>query len=460
MLDQLMKNLGKEKFKIQKADLDAYGQDWTTKYSPNPLAIYFPETTQDVCQALKYCNQHQIPVVPSGGRTGLSAGCVATNQELVISLEKLNKIGDVDPIGMTIHAQAGVVTELLQQKCDEAGFFFPIDLAAKGSSHIGGNIATNAGGLKVIRYGNTRENVVGIEVVLASGEVLNLDKRLVKDNSGYDLKQLFISSEGTLGIITAATIKVWPKPSSVALCCIALDDFNAIGSILSKANKKKLNISAFEFFTHDCLGVVLKGYPNLSQPTSEKAEYYLLMEFEDTEESVIEEFFSEIFEEGYVVDATLSTSSEQTKSIWSLREFLSESISTHKYVKKNDVSVRVDQISDLVLGLNKLEKSFGLKETQLLLFGHIGDGNVHVNYVSDHAFKDYKEFSQSINDLEAGVAELLRSLNGSISAEHGIGLLKKEILLKFKSQTEMTLMREIKKVFDPNGVLNPGKIFD
>ncbi|MCX6129854.1 MAG: FAD-binding oxidoreductase [Proteobacteria bacterium] len=439
-------------------DLKVYGKDWT-KASPNPFAIIFPKSTAELSEILRYCHTHLLKVVPSGGRTGLAGAANALNQELVISLEKMNKILGIDPVNMSIRAEAGVIIETLQKAAKDAGLFYPVDLAAKGSCQLGGNIATNAGGLKLIRYGGTREQVLGLEVVLADGTIVDLDYDLRKNNIGYDLKQLFIASEGTLGIVTKATMKLVSLPKELRLTCMATDRFEKITQLLGLVNLRGIHPTAFEFFTQDCLNLVLKHQKQRRDPFGEKSAFYVLLEFEKQAtgtDDPMESFLEEAFERGLITDAVLASNSSEFQNLWSLRELISESVSVEGNVRKNDISLPISSLPNFIQEMEKL--LLKIKDVQMFLFGHIGDGNLHLNYVGPFS-QDYEVFRQLTRETEQEVFKLVKKYRGSISAEHGIGLLKKADLHYCTSPEMLMLMKKIKAAFDPQGILNPGKIF-
>ena len=445
---------------LKPEDLKAWGADWTKVFEPKPLCIVLPGTTEDVARILSYCNTNQLAVTPSGGRTGLCAGAVASEGEVVISLHRMNKILEVDAVGLTITTEAGVTTEALQMAAKDVGLFFPLDLAAKGSCHIGGNIATNAGGVKLIRYGGTREQVLGIEAVLASGEVLDMNVALRKNNSGYDLKHLFIGSEGTLGIVTKAVLRLMPKPKNLQLAIMAVESFTDIPKILQAANLDGVTITAFEFFTQVAHRIVLKNLPGARTPFQEMANFYVLLEVEQMGETpVMETLLEKLFEGGLITDATIAANSTQFKEFWGLRENITESLSSHGQVRKNDISLAIDKLEGFVTALESLLKTMQPKDMELVLFGHIGDGNLHINYVSPKS-RDSKDFQASARAIEEKIFALLTDFKGSISAEHGIGLTKKKDLHFTRTKDEVEWMRKTKKMWDPVGILNPGKIFD
>ncbi|RZA22614.1 MAG: FAD-binding oxidoreductase [Proteobacteria bacterium] len=440
-------------------DLQIYGKDWTRSV-PRPSAVVFPKTTEEVSMLLKYCHANKLTVVPSGGRTGLAGAANASNDELVISLEKMDQIISIDPINMSIRAEAGAIIETLQKAAKDKGLFYPVDLAAKGSCQLGGNIATNAGGLKLIRYGGTREQVLGLEVVLIDGTILDLNYDLRKNNIGYDLKHLFIGSEGTLGIVTQATMKLASLPKDLRLTCMACPDFESVTKLLGLINLRGIAPTAFEFFTRECFELVLKHQKHRINPFQEKAPVYTLLEFEKQPEGAadpMEPFLEESFERGLITDAVVATNSTEFSNLWGFRENISESVSIEGNVRKNDISLPISSLPQFISEMNvELAK---IKGVQMFLFGHIGDGNLHLNYVGDFK-QDYADFRAATRDTEIKVFELVRKYKGSISAEHGIGTLKKQDLHYCLSAEGIDLMKRIKRAFDPDNLLNPGKIFD
>jgi FAD/FMN-containing dehydrogenase len=443
------------------ADLQAWGTDWTKVFPPNPCCIVLPANKDEVAQVLKYCHSNQLALTPSGGRTGLVAGAVANEGEVVLSLTRMNKILHIDSIGLTATVEAGVTTQALQEAARDAGLFFPIDLGAKGSCHIGGNIATNAGGVKLIKYGGMREQVLGLEVILANGETLDLMSALRKNNSGYDLKHLFIGSEGTLGVVTSAVVRLMPKPKDLQLSIMTAASFADIPKILKVCSLQGVTVTAFEFFTDVAHRIVLKHQKSARSPFSEISPFYVLLEIEQerADNGIMESLLEKIFEEGLITDATIATNSTQFKEFWGLRENITESIAAHGHVRKNDISLAIHDLDNFVMQLETLLKTITLGSMELVLFGHIGDGNLHINYVAPKT-EDFKDFHKRARDIEEKIFELLATFKGSISAEHGIGLTKKKDLYFTRTAAEVEWMRQIKKLWDPTGILNPGKIFD
>lgn len=453
--------VGKSNVKTDTADLLVFGNDWTKRYVADPLAIVFPSSRDEVAAVLHFCNEHDLAVVPSGGRTGLAGGAVAIKKEVVISLNRMNRILSLDPVGMIIEAEAGVTTEALQEAAKDAGLFFPLDLASKGSAHIGGNVATNAGGLKVIKFGNMRDSILGLEVVLANGDVLHLDANLRKDNTGYDLKQLFIGSEGTLGIITKVSVKLQPKLKDLRVACMSVSGFEKIPLILRTCNLGSYRPTAFEFFTDQALRIVLSHNKSLRDPFSVASPFYVLIEMESMEGSVSQEHLLEsLFEAGLVDDAVISSNSSEFKGLWGLRENITESLAAYGHVRKNDIALSIANLQPFIADLENEVKKNAHPFIKLILFGHIGDGNIHINYICRKSEMEASEFQSAARAIEEKIFQRLATYRGSISAEHGVGLTKKEDLKFSKDRREIDIMRAIRLILDPKGILNPGKIFD
>lgn len=433
------------------------GGDWTTVYAPAPGAAAFPRTTEEVSRALAICDRRGVAVVPSGGRTGLAGGAVAKAGELVLSLSKMRTIGEVDTLGMTVHVQAGAITAAVHEAAEAHGLTWPVDFASKGSSQVGGNIATNAGGVKVIRYGLTRQWVLGLTVVLADGTVLRTDRALEKNNTGVDLRQLFIGSEGTLGVITEATLKLAPVPGHLDVFFLGVDSLAAVLRVFESARRGPFVLSAFEMLTERCLAR-LHRHRGLTSPLSEAAPYYVLLEVEAPHRDALEAWMERIVEDELILDGTLAADHAQSAALWELREGISESLSATGMPHKNDVALPIAALPEFC---DQLEAVFADRYPgwEICLFGHIGDGNLHVNVMKPDDLSK-ADFLEKVHESDRAIFELVQAHRGSISAEHGIGLLKKEWLGYTRSPEEIALMRSMKRVLDPNGILNPGKVFD
>jgi FAD/FMN-containing dehydrogenase len=438
-------------------DLTTYGRDWTRVIEPAPVAVALPRSTEEVSRLLRLCSEHHVPVVPSGGRTGLAAGAVAARGELVVSLSRMRRMDPVDVLGATVRVQAGAVTEAVHQHAAEHGLTWPVDFASKGSSQVGGNIATNAGGVKVIRYGLTRHWVLGLQVVLASGDVLELGGALEKNNTGLDLRQLFIGSEGTLGVITEATLKLTRPPEKLDVFLFAVPDLAAVLALFREARRGPFVIMAYEFFTERCLARV-RRHRSVVTPLAAPSDYYVLLEVERGEPDALEAWVTSLFERGLVADGTLAQHARQAAELWALREGISESLSATGLPHKNDIALPIHALEGFCAELEVFfEREY--PGWEIALFGHIGDGNLHVNVMKPDDL-DRAEFAKKTKAADHAIFALVQRYRGSISAEHGIGLLKKDYLGYSRSAEEIALMRGIKRVLDPENLLNPGKVVD
>jgi glycolate oxidase subunit GlcD len=450
--------VGADNILLDKTSLSHYGQDWAKIFDPAPCAIVLPNSTAQVQAIVKLANEQSIAITPSGGRTGLSGGATACNGELVVALDRMNKVMDFDAINQTVTVEAGLITEQLQNFAEEKGLFYPVDFASAGSSQIGGNIGTNAGGIKVIRYGMTRDWVMGLTVVTGSGEIVALNQGLIKNNAGYDLRQLFIGSEGTLGLICDATIKLTRKPHDLNVLVLAVPEFSAIMNVLSSF-QTQIDLTAFEFLSENAMAKVCE-HQNLQRPFDTVAPYYALIEFESQTELDLENamnVFEQCVENGWALDGTISQSQQQAKNLWRLREDISETLSQWTPYK-NDLSVTVSKVPDFLAEVETVVHQ-AYPEFEVVWFGHIGDGNLHLNILKpDDLARD--EFVAKCSTVNEKIFSVVQKYDGSISAEHGVGLSKKPYLSYSRSETEIGFMKAIKAVFDPNGIMNPGKIFD
>ncbi|MCP3141693.1 FAD-binding oxidoreductase [Pyxidicoccus xibeiensis] len=439
-------------------ELQEYGRDWTRVYAPAPSAVALPRSTEEVARLMALCHQHRVAVVPSGGRTGLAGGAVAARGEVVLSLQRMARMGPVDLLGNTVRVQAGAVTEAVHHHCAGHGLTWPVDFASKGSSTVGGNIATNAGGVKVIRYGLTRQWVLGLQVVTAQGQVLELNGALEKNNTGTDLRQLFIGSEGTLGVITEATLKLTQLPGKQDVFLFAVPDVAAVLRLFRDARQQTaFGISAYEFFTDRCLAR-LQRHRKVRSPFEVSSGCYVLLEAEARDAAAVEAWLGSLFERGLVTDGTQAQGAAQAAELWTLREGISESLSATGLPHKNDISLPVAALEGFCA---ELESVFAARYPgwEICLFGHIGDGNLHVNIMKPDAMEK-AEFLARTKQADPTMFELVKKHGGSISAEHGIGLLKKDYLGYSRSPEELELLRVLKRALDPQGILNPGKVVD
>ncbi len=456
-LDSLQKAAPGLRLKTEAADLEHYGRDWTRRWRPAPLAIALPGDIEEVRAVVRWARANGVAIVPSGGRTGLSGGAVAANGELVLSLERMNRVLGFDPIDRTLTVQPGIALQSVHEAAREHGLVYPVDFAARGSCSIGGNIATNAGGIRVIRYGNTREWVAGLKLVTGTGELLDLNRGLIKNSSGYDLRHLTIASEGTLGIVVEATLKLTDPPPPTNVMLLALPSFEVLMQVFA-ALRERLQLEAFEFFTDRALHHVLAH--GAQAPFTEVHPYYVVTEFaigDEAQEARVLAAFEHCMEQGWVSDGVISQSEAQAAQLWRLREGITESLARYKPYK-NDVSVR---ISAMPAFLEETQALIGREypHFDVVWFGHIGDGNLHINVLKPDDLGD-EAFVAQCELVTKLLAEALQKHGGSISAEHGIGLVKKPYLTSTRSAEEIALMQGVKRVFDPDGIMNPGKLFD
>ena len=435
--------------------LSEYGTDWLKQWKGQAGAILFPQSTEDLIHIVKWARTHKYPLIPVGGRTGLSGGTVALKKEVMISFDKMNQLKEFNPWDKTVTLEAGYITQDLQNLAKEKGLYFPISFAAEGSSQIGGNIATNVGGVHVLKYGNIKRYVLGLEVVTGRGDLLKLGKGLVKNAVGYPLKELFIGSEGTLGFISTATLSLVLAPKKPQVFLIGMEKPEKMLDIY-KSFQDEMDLLAFEFFTDQALNYVLK-HGDLNFPLSSRTPLYLLMELEEENSEKALSLFESFYEKEWVKDGTLSQNHTQANELWQLRENISEAISFAKPYK-NDISVRVSKMTDFLKDLDKLLKKH-YPEFKNVIFGHLGDGNLHVNILKPESWLK-EDFLKECEKVNLVLFELIQKYEGSISAEHGVGLLKKDYLHYSCSQEEINIMKQLKSIFDPDHILNPGKIFD
>jgi FAD/FMN-containing dehydrogenase len=437
-------------------DLEHYGRDWTRRWTPAPLAVALPASIEEVQGIVQWANQHNVAIVPSGGRTGLSGGAVAAQGELVLSLARMNRVLGFDAVDRTLTVQAGIALEAVHTAAREHGLIYPVDFAARGSCSIGGNIATNAGGIRVIRYGNTREWVAGLKVVAGKGELLELNRALIKNSSGYDLRQLMIGSEGTLGIVVEATLRLTDPPPASQVMLLALPGMDALMQVFALF-RSHLSLQAFEFFTDVALKHVLEH--GAQRAIEGDYPYYVVTEFDVVDERAQEAAlaaFEQGVERGLIADGVMAQSDAQASALWRLREGITESLAPHKPYK-NDISVRIGAVPAFLHEIQAL-LTREYPHMEVVWFGHIGDGNLHINVLKPASLSD-ADFIAQCEHVTKLLADTLQRHGGSISAEHGIGLVKRAYLESTRSAAEIALMRGVKAVFDPNGILNPGKLF-
>jgi FAD/FMN-containing dehydrogenase len=438
------------------AELEHYGRDWTRRWTPAPLAIALPEDVGEAETIVRWANHHRVALVPSGGRTGLSGGAVAAHGELVVSLERMNRVLAFDPVDRTLAVQAGITLQAVQEAARSHGLIYPVDFAARGSCSIGGNIATNAGGIRVIRYGNTREWIAGLTVVAGNGKRLELNRSLVKNSSGYDLRHLMIGSEGTLGIVLEATLKLADPPPPPQVMLLALPNMDALMQVFALF-RARLPLQAFEFFTDIALRHVLAH--GAQAPFAEDHPYYVVTEFDAPDEAAQDtalEVFGHGVEQGWISDGVVAQSDAQAAALWRLREGITESLAPRRPYK-NDISVRISAVPGFLQEMQAL-LAREYPQAEVVWFGHIGDGNLHINVLRPEGLAE-EAFIAQCEQVTRLLAATLARHGGSISAEHGIGLVKRDYLGSTRSAAEIALMRGVRQVFDPNGLMNPGKLF-
>ena len=442
------------------ADVAPYVTDWRGRYQGRARAVARPGTTAEVAAIVRCCVEHAVPIVPQGGNTGLCGGATpgTGGHEVVVSLARLNRVRAIDANNATMTVEAGATLASVQQAAADAGLLFPLSLAAEGSCAIGGNLATNAGGTAVLRFGNARELVLGLEVVLADGRVWDGLRRLRKDNTGYDLKQLFLGSEGTLGIITAAVLKLFPRPrcSATAFAALAVvDDAVALLAVLRQALGDRL--TGFELISAECIATTRSKFPALPDPLPGHPWYALVQADDSSVDSPLvtqlESALGEAIERSIASDAAVARSEAQAAELWALREHIPEAQRLTGPSVKHDISLPVSSIPAFLVEA-RAALDAALPGVGYVTFGHLGDGNLHYN-LSPPAGTTVAEASERANRI---VYDLVARFGGSFSAEHGVGQLKRAELARYKPAVEVELMRRIKRAFDPHGLLNPGKV--
>lgn len=434
-------------------------------YQGRSALMLRPGSTQEVAAILKLANETKTAVVPQGGNTGLVGGQIPFDGELILSLTRLDKIREVDAASNTITVEAGVVLQKAQQAAEAAGRLFPLSLGSEGSCTIGGNLSTNAGGTGALAYGIARELVVGVEVALADGRIMHLLRKLKKDNTGYDLRHIFVGAEGTLGIITAAVLKLFPRPRAVETAFIGLQSPAAAVKLLNLAQERiSGTVTGFELMVRGIVEMALKHGQNHGignrDPLAGRHPWYVLMEVSSQQDKglrdEVEAFLADAIEQGLVEDATLAASLDQTKAFWHLRHTLTEVQKPEGGSIKHDVSVPVAAVPDFIDEASAAVIAL-IPGSRPVPFGHVGDGNIHFN-VSQPIGADKEAFLARWTEVNAVVDKIVLKHQGSISAEHGIGKLKRDSLVKVKDPVALALMRDFKKLLDPNGILNPGKV--
>ncbi|MGE5470984.1 MAG: FAD-binding oxidoreductase [Bacteroidota bacterium] len=458
LLAQLAAAVGAAYVLTEPADVAPFVTDWRGRYRGNALCVVRPGDTGQVVAVLKACAAAGVPIVPQGGNTSLCGAATPDGEgrAVVLNVNRLNRIRAVDALNNTITVEAGCTLADVQAAAQAVDRLFPLALASEGSCRIGGNLSTNAGGVQVLRYGNTRELTLGLEVVLPDGEVWDGLRGLRKDNTGYDLKHLFIGAEGTLGIITAAVLKLFPLPKSQTTCWLSVASPAAAVELLNAAKSTfDAQLTAFELISETVLGLVLKNIPGTVRPAAPSA-WYVLAEFSDAAAEAVEAWLAGMLDSGRIADAVLAQNQAQAGKLWALRENISEAQKIDGISIKHDIAVPVSAIPEFLERADAALKG-AFPGIRVVAFGHVGDGNLHYNLSKADA-ADNTAFIASQPAVNRIVHDTVHALNGSISAEHGIGQLKREELLRYKSPVELALMRSIKQALDPRGLMNPGKI--
>ena len=464
--------VGDAGLKTGDTDTESFLTDWHGQYRGRSLAVVMPETTEQVSQVMALADAHDIVVVPQGGNTGFMGGATPDDagNSILLSLRRMNRIREIDATNMSMTVEAGCVLQTLHDTTEKQGLYFPLNLAAKGSCTIGGNLGTNAGGLNVVRYGTTRELTLGVEVVLMGGRVLNLLGGLRKDNTGYDLRHLFVGSEGTLGVITAATMKLFPQPVARATSFAEVRDVSAAVELLHRLQAASGGgVEAFELIPADILHVVFHHFPEIPQPLATRGAMNVLMEIgssnpasgiaddsgETPLQTIMQETLATAFEDGLVIDATIAASEAQRRALWDVRENAPESHKRSRGVARSDISLAQSSLApfyeDMVAAVKTVDPTI-----RICGYGHLGDGNLHFNLVADE--RSNSEFDSKKDQLYELIYEHVAKYNGSISAEHGIGQTKRAQLAKVKAPEILDVMRAIKASIDPKNLMNPGKV--
>ena len=436
-------------------------EEWRGKYHGRSALLLKPDSTGQVSKILAICNETRTPAVPQGGNTGLVGGQIPFDGEIILSLSRMNRVRAVDPIGMSMSVESGVTLAAAQNAANDADRLFPLSLAAEGTATIGGNISTNAGGVNVLRYGSARELVLGVEAVLADGRVLDLLRTLRKDNTGYDLKQLFIGSEGTLGVVTAIALKLFAKPRERATAFVAVRDPQAAIDLLSRLQEATGGtISGFELMPRLGIEFVLRHIPGTLDPLKSPSPWYVLVEASGGAhmnlQASLERGLEAASDVGLVSDAALAQNETQRDAFWKLRESMSEAQKPEGGSIKHDVSVPIAAIPAFLReGVAAVEKL--VPGVRPVPFGHLGDGNIHFNF-SVPKDGNNAAFLARWEEIQHAVHDIVRRYGGSISAEHGVGVMKRDEIAAHKSAAERDVMRALKHTLDPNNILNPGKV--
>ena len=445
------------------ADMQPFVVDWRNRWHGKALAVAQPDTTEDVAIVVRWCAANNVPIVPQGGNTGMSGASVpdTSGNAIVLSLARLNRVREIDVLNNTMTVEAGCILQSLQEAACEAGRLFPLSLGAEGSCTIGGNLSTNAGGVAVLRFGNARELCLGLEVVTAQGEIWNGLRGLRKDNTGYDLRDLYVGAEGTLGVITAATMKLFPLPAAKVTAWVALNTVHDALRLLEIAQTKLgARLTAFEMLTPPCIEILIEQLPDVRWPLATRETQAVLIELSDAESEAngrasLEAMLESAFESGLVTDAAIAANLTQSREFWGLRERMTEAQQRAGKNIKHDISVPISRIGDFVESTNALLATH-YPGVRMIVFGHLGDGNLHYNVspLTGASGENFEEIEAAINRI---THDAVHAFNGSVSAEHGLGVLRRGEAARYKSDVELRLMGAIKNALDPQAIMNPGK---
>ena len=461
---KLREVLGADGVVADAGDIEPYLTDHRRLYHGNALAVALPRSVEQVSRVLALCNEHRVSVVPHGGNTSYCGGATPdeSGRQLVLALKRLNRIRQVDPVNYSFIVEAGCILADAQDAADEADRFFPLSLGSEGTCQIGGNLSTNAGGTSVLRYGMMRDLVLGLEVVLADGRVLSSLTALRKDNTGYDIKSLFLGAEGTLGIITAASLKLFPKIRSYATAFVAIPDVHsAVGLLTALREASGDRVSSFELIPRLAVELTTRHIPGVTDPLDRPSPWYALCELSssraaDPLDSLMEETLAAALERGMVQDAVLARSERERQALWKMRETIPEAQRLDGASLKHDISVPIAALERFVERASHWVQK-NVPDGRLVAYGHVGDGNLHFN-LNQAPDTDRNTFLAREETIKRAIHDFVREFGGSFSAEHGIGRLKVGELERYASPVELDLMRAVKRAFDPNGILNPDKV--
>jgi len=464
VLNALRQLLGPDAVLSEPGDIAPYLTDHRALYHGSAAAVVLPRTVEQVASLLAFCNQRRIGVVPQGGNTSYCGGATPdeSGAQIVLSLKRLDQIRETDALNYSITAEAGCVLAQVQQAADELDRFFPLRLGSEGSCQLGGNLSTNAGGTNVLRYGMMRDLVLGLEVVLADGRVLGALSALRKDNTGYDVKSLFLGAEGTLGVITAATLKLFPKIRATATAFAAVADVGSAISLLSELRERSgYRVSSFELIPRLAVELTVRHIPGVRDPLEQPFPWYILCELTSSREAdplapLMEEVLGEQLACGEVLSAAVAQNEREREALWKLRETIPEAQRLDGASLKHDISLPIAELPQFVEQAAAWVATH-VPDGRLIAYGHAGDGNLHFN-INQAPGSDRAAFLAREGDIRRAIHDLVREFGGSFAAEHGIGRLKVGELERYAPPIELALMRDLKRTLDPNGILNPGKV--